>query len=212
MARLAKVSPNRMELLKNKRRLKLAERGHKLLKDKYDELVKRFYAFLREHENQREEAEKQIGELYLSFTLLRAQSPRLELSTLMNRVLLEVKLDVETKSLLNTKVPRIEIESRLKRNYAATLVPIALESFLQKLKSTIDLMAELVQFEHTVRVLAAEIEKTRRRVNALEHVFIPQISANIRFISMKMDEIDRENRIRFLRTKELLAAEAEFSI
>lgn len=204
MADLVKVSPNRMELLKNRRRLALAKRGYKLLKDKYDELVKRFIKYVKDNKGLREEAEKSLRQLYTDFTLLRSESPISALASLIERVPLTTELAVESKNLLNTKVPVITLKTTNVKNYPAASVPLALDKFLEQFAITLDYLTKLAQFEHTVRTLAAEIVKTRRRVNALEHVLIPQLSLNIRFIAMKMDEIDRENRTRLLRVKEML--------
>lgn len=204
MPELAKVSPNRMELLKNKRRLALAQRGHKLLKDKYDELVRRFIRYINENKGLRAESESLIRELYIKFSLLRAEQPIDPLTGFLELTPLDLQLDVQTTNLLNIKVPVIDIKTENKKNYSAASTPLAADAFLEQMQSVMEIVGKLAQFEQTVRSLASEIEKTRRRVNALEYVLIPSLQANIRFIAMKMDELDRENRTRLMKTKELL--------
>lgn len=208
MAELAKVSPNRMELLKNKRRLALAKRGHKLLKDKYDEFIRRFLVLIRENKELRSSVEQQMRALYVEFTLLRAEQPVKELVTLLELVPLELSVDTTSTKILNTKVPLLKAQLERKKKHLASVAPLAFERFISELNKAMDLLVGLAQHEQTVRLLASEIERTRRRVNALEHILIPSLSSNLRFITLKMDEIDRENRTRLMKTKELLLAQA----
>ncbi len=208
MAELVKVAPNRMELLKNKRRLTLAKRGHKLLKDKYDELIRRFLILIRENKELRASVEEQMRALYVEFTLLRAEQPIDDLAAILELVPLQLSLTATSTKILNTKVPVLEAQIEYKKKHLASGASLAFERFIPRLNETMELLVKLAQHEQTIRLLAAEIERTRRRVNALEHILIPSLSSNLRFITLKMDEIDRENRTRLMKTKELLLQEA----
>ena len=204
MPELGKVSANRMELLKNKRRQVLAKRGHKLLKDKYDELIRRFLAAIKESAVSREEAEDSLRLLYDRFVFFEIEATAQELMPLLERSPLSAGLEVDSQTLLNRKIPLLKLKTGRKRRHPAPAAPLAFDEFIIQLAKTLRILVKQAQKEHMIRILASEIEKTRRRVNALEYVLLPQLYNNIRFISMKMEELDRETRTRLMKTKEIL--------
>ena len=204
MPELGKVSPNRMELLKNKRRQVLAKRGHKLLRDKYDELIRRFLSAMKESVVLRKEAEDSLRQLYSTFVSFEIEATAQELMPLLDRSPLSARLEVESQNLLNRKIPLLKLRTSRKRQHPAPAAPLAFDEFIIQLAKTLRILVKQAQKEHMIRILASEIEKTRRRVNALEYVLLPQLHNNIRFISMKMEELDRETRTRLMKTKEIL--------
>lgn len=203
-----KISPNRMELLKLKKRAEMAKRGHKLLRDKLDELMKHFMAILDRIIEVRRQTEEELKESYTLSALTRGQmlGGEFEESVLCPRVRLGV--DIREKTLLNVRIPEITLQEEGEVDcYSLVLTPAILDTTVLQMEKTLLLLGELAEVEKTAEVLAEEIEKTRRRVNALEYVLIPQLQDNIKFITMKLDEIERESRIRVMKVKEMLEEE-----
>ncbi|OQB22774.1 MAG: V-type sodium ATPase subunit D [Firmicutes bacterium ADurb.Bin182] len=200
------VKPTRMELSNLKKRKKVAVRGHKLMKDKRDELVRRFIVFIRRNKELREQVEEKLEAAMKGFVLARASMSGAELEEALSYPARPVSILAGTQNVLSIKVPKLELKMPENFGYpygfATTSAELddAVQSFLQLLP----LLVELAEVEKTCNRLADEIEKTRRRVNALEYVMIPQISDAIREISMKLDENERGNLTRLMKTKEML--------
>jgi len=204
MARL-NINPTRMELTRLKRRLVVAKRGHKLLKDKQDALIKAFLDRAREAKSQRESLEEELMECYKSFLLARAQT----LPVMLEQALMisgsRVNLDVTTQNVMSVVVPVYDVRqegSTLNYGLATSLgsLDVALERFSEIIPKLIDLAAK----EKAIKLMAKEIEKTRRRVNALEHVMIPAFAETIKYITMKLDEQERSNTSRLMKIKEIV--------
>lgn len=213
MARSKTVTPTRMELTRIKRKLVTARRGHKLLKDKRDELMRQFLNLVRENKELREKVEAAIGEANRSFALARSgmsdEAVRVSFMTPKQ----EVSLDVTTKNIMSVEVPVYRSETRTSDgndiySYGFAFTSGDLDAGVAKLQEILPDMLRLAESEKSCQLMAAEIEKTRRRVNALEHVLIPDMESSIKFITMKLDENERSTQIRLMKVKDMMLEEA----
>ena len=205
MAKKINVNPNRMELSRLKTRLKVAIRGHKLLKDKQDALIKAFLEKARSLKDLRESVEKELEDCYRSFLLARAQTFPAMLEQALMITSTGLSLKISKKNIMSVIVPIFEVEqgeASLSYGLGTTTgnLDVALEKFSGLLPRLVSLAAE----EKALRLMAVEIERTRRRVNALEHVLIPSFQETIRYITMKLDDQERANLSRLMRIKEIV--------
>ena len=207
------INPTRMELTRLKGRLKTARRGHKLLKDKRDELMKQFMDVIRENRAIRKRVEEGLMRAHGAFTVAAAlMSPEmLEQSLLYPKQ--SVELDMTFENIMSVDVPRYQF--RTKSQDPGEIYPYGFAQTSGELDDAVDAMAgvfqdmlRLAEVEKTSQLLAEEIEKTRRRVNALEYVKIPQMEEAIKYISMKLDENERSNTIRLMKVKDMLLQES----
>ncbi len=207
------VSATRMELTRLKRSLKTATRGHKLLKDKRDELMKQFLDVVRENRQVRARVEHGLKAAHASFTVASAlmSSEMLEQSLLYPKQ--SVELDMTFRNIMSVNVP--EYQFKTKNTDPSEIYPYGFATTSCELDGAVDALAsvfqdmlKLAQIEKTTQLLAEEIEKTRRRVNALEYVKIPQMQESIKYISMKLDENERSNTIRLMKVKEMVLTDA----
>lgn len=205
MAKALNVNPNRMELSRLKRQLVVARRGHKLLKDKQDALVKEFLVRARATYELRLSVEKELSECYGGFLLARAQTlPQILEQTLM-AASGDLRVDVEYRNIMSVRVPEYALpEQHSELNYGLAASPGSLDVALEKFLDVMPKLVRLAAEEKAVRAMALEIERTRRRVNALEHVMIPSFSEAIRSISMKLDEMERSTLSRLMVIKEIV--------
>ena len=207
------INPTRMELTRLKGRLKTALRGHKLLKDKRDELMKQFMDVVRENRALRKRVEDALMRAHGSFTVASAlMSPEMLEQSLMCPKQ-SVELDMTFENVMSVNVP--EYHFRTKNDDPSQIYPYGfaqtsgeLDDAVSELSGVFQDMLKLAQIEKTSQLLAEEIEKTRRRVNALEYVKIPQMQANIKYITMKLDENERANTIRLMKVKDMILKEA----
>ena len=174
-----KVSATRMEFLKLKNRIKIAKRGHKLLKEKRDQLMKEFFEIEREAMEKRKEAEKILDEALKSFAFADATSPY------------EIELFSDISSEAGERV------------YSFITTPLMLDSAVEKEKQAMKSLKELAEIEDKLYKLAEEIERIRRRVNALEHIFIPELESSAKYIKQRLEEIELENIMTIMKIKEL---------
>lgn len=215
MARL-NVNPTRMVLTNLKKQLKVAVRGHKLMKDKRDELMKRFLELARENKALREEVEAQLMEVYASFSIASAvMTPDMMEEALMFPKQ-GVKLTVGSKNIMSVDVPVFDFETESQSAggegnifpYGFANTSGELDTAIEKLSDIFPKMLKLAAMEKEAGMLSDEIEKTRRRVNALEYVKIPQYQETIRYITMKLDEDERGNQTRLMKVKDMMVAQA----
>ena len=209
----ATINPTRMELTRLKGRLKTATRGHKLLKDKRDELMKQFLEIVRRNRELRQKVETGLEQANAAFTVAAAlMSPEmLEQALLYPKQ--SVELDMTSKNIMSVNVPVYSFHTRNEDPteiypYGFAQTSGELDAALEALSQVFQDMLELAQVEKTMQLLAADIEKTRRRVNALEYVMIPQFQEKIRYISMKLDENERGNITRLMKVKEMVLQDA----
>ena len=203
MARL-NVNPTRMELKKLKARLATATRGHKLLKDKSDEMIRRFTLLLRETKILREGVEAELSDVLKQFALARALTPSFEAETAFSMPAVEVNAECEVDSIMGVDVPKVRIVSEKRADglpYAYSEITGEADYSVQKASELLPKMVELAQLEKAVRVLAEEIERNKRRVNALEYVMIPQLQETIKYVKDKLDENERASIVRLMKVK-----------
>ena len=196
------INPTRMELTRLKGRLKTAQRGHKLLKDKRDELMKQFMDVVRQNREIRRRVEEGLMKVHGSFTVASAiMSPEmLEQSLLYPKQ--SVELDMTFRNIMSVNVPEYQFKTR--GTESGEIYPYGFAATSGELDDAVSALAQVLQ--DMLRL--AEIEKTRRRVNALEYVKIPEMQANIKYITMKLDENERANTIRLMKVKEIILKEA----
>lgn len=206
MAKL-NVNPTRMELRRLKIRLKTAVRGHKLLKDKADETVRQFMLFIYENKRLREEIESELSDALRAFMFARSVSDDAVLEEAIAMPVTSVELELSEKAVMSVSVPVIAVkrnEGHEKFPYAFSSVTAELDTSIEKLQTLLIKLVKLAEIEKTCNMLADDIEKNRRRVNALEYVMIPQIEETIKYITMKLDENERANTIRLMKIKDML--------
>ena len=201
------VNPTRMMLTQLKRRLATATRGHKLLKDKRDELMKNFLELARENGRLRKEVEEELGAVYSNFSVAAA----IISNEVMEESLMIPKQGVELQ--VSRDVP--EFSFKTKAENPADIFPYGfartsgeLDNAIVALSDLFPKLLELAAKEKQVQLLAAELEKTRRRVNALEYVMIPRLQVTIRYITMKLDENERSSQTRLMKVKDMMLAES----
>ena len=206
MARI-NVNPNRMELSRLKKRLAVAKRGHKLLKDKQDALIKAFLERARAGKDLREAVEKELAECYGTFVLSRAQTTPEILEQALIFPGARSTLSVEWRNVMSVMTPEYDVKQEGNPvNYGFVGVPLLLDAALEQFSKLILRLLELAAEEKAIRLMAGEIERTRRRVNALEYVMIPNLIETIRYISMKLDEQERSTLSRLMKIKEIVSA------
>jgi V/A-type H+-transporting ATPase subunit D len=202
-----------MVLTSLKRKLTVAKRGHKLMKDKRDELMKQFLELARENKVLRESVEKELMEVYGSFAIASAvMSPQLMSEALMYPTQ-GVDIDVSSKNVMSVNVPVFaftaeEAEGANIYPYGFAGTSGELDSAVKSLSRVFPRMLELAGKEKQADLMAQEIEKTRRRVNALEYVMIPRLTETIRYIRMKLDENERGNQTRLMKVKDMMVQAA----
>ena len=210
---MATLNPTRMVLNQKKGRLKTAARGHKLLKDKRDELMRQFMDVVRRNQELRIKVEKGLTEAFAALSVASAvMSPEmLEQSLLYPRQ--SVELDMNFKNVMSVYVPVYDF--RTKSADAGDIYPYGLaqtsgelDDALTALSGVFEDMLELAQVEKSMQLMAQEIEKTRRRVNALEYVMIPDLQADIKYISMKLEENENSTKVRLMKVKEMVLQDA----
>ncbi|OYD15238.1 V-type ATP synthase subunit D [candidate division WOR-3 bacterium JGI_Cruoil_03_44_89] len=201
------VNATRMEFLKLRKRTSIAKRGHKLLKDKQDELMERLLAMTKKVEELREKVEEELARTTKKFLLARAgmEPDFVEEALLIPTKRVEVEL--EEKNLLNVKIPvlRQSVSGEI-ISYGYHETSPELDAALYSLDKAIGDLLELAAMEKTLELIAVEIEKTRRRVNALEYILIPNLEETLRYIVMKLSEIERSTLSRLMRIKDIVRA------
>lgn len=200
-----RVNPNRMELLRLRQRGATARRGHKLLKDKLDELMKEFLARIAQVRKLRIEIERELSLASGLLAIARAEAGSAALTAALMAGEPAELLDVSELAVMSVRVPVVEMrELPAREGYSLATTPAVLDGALQRLGAVLPRMVDLATREKAIELLAAEIERTRRRVNALEYVLIPQIDETVRDIRMKLDEAERGNLTRLMKVKEMV--------
>jgi len=196
-----------MELTRLKRQIVVARRGHKLLKDKQDELIKKFIDLIKENKRLREEVEHDLEMALKSFTMARSQMPQEVLEESLMIPAAQVNIDVGKQNIMSVNVPKIDIHLQEGSNiysYGLASTSAELDNAISILSGMLPKMLKLSEIEKTCQLMADEIEKTRRRVNALEYVMIPSMEETIKYITMKLDENERSNITRLMKIKEMV--------
>jgi len=209
----AHVNPTRMELTRLKKKLVVARRGHKLLKDKRDELMRQFLELVRQNKTLREEVEKGILEANKKFVLARAVTTDEVLNVALMAPKQEVYLEIGSRNVMSVDIPVFHYKTKTPDandiySYGFAFTSSDLDDSVKYLSDILPDMLKLAEIEKSCQLLAAEIEKTRRRVNALEHVMIPQMEESIKFIVMKLDENERSSQVRLMKVKDMMLEQA----
>jgi len=204
---LLKVNPNRMELIRLKKRLIVAKRGYKLLKDKRDALIQVFVRLAKESNMVREELEEKLLKCYAIFSNTSSLMSKLALEETLMFPKAKGRAEVSFKNVMSVNVPQYKLKCE-GRYYSYGLVDTTaeLDSALKKYNEILPLMLRMAELDKSITLLANEIEKTRRRVNALEYVIIPDLEETIKFITMKLDEMARSSTSAIMRIKEIIRA------
>ena len=198
------VKPTRMELNNLKERLKTAERGHKLLKDKRDELMRRFISLIRENNQLRKEVESYLIDNLKSFAVAKSLKNSQMVEELFSIPSKEIELFVEKENIMSVTVPRMHMNITSQNEnseYSYLSSNSEMDDVFATMNSLIDKLLRLAEVEKTCQLMADEIEKTRRRVNGLEYSIIPNLSLTIHYIELKLEEAERANLVRIMKVK-----------
>jgi len=206
------VNPTRMELTRLKKKLVTALRGHKLLKDKRDELMRQFLDLVRENMALRKTVEQGIREANRNLVLARSSMSDEAVRVAFMAPKQEVSLSIATRNVMSVEIPVYTAHARTSDSndiysYGYAFTSSDLDDAVKKLADLLPDMLKLAQSEKSCQLLASEIEKTRRRVNALEHVLIPRMETDIKYITMKLDENERSSQVRLMKVKDMMLEE-----
>ncbi len=207
------VNPTRMMLSTLKKRLSTSVRGHKLMKDKRDELMKGFLELARENKELREKVEAALEDVYASFSVASALMSRAAVEEALMYPKQGVELGVGSKNVMSVDVPVFDFQTKAVDEtdiypYGYANTSGELDAAIGSMAKIFPMMLELAAKEKEAAMLAAELERTRRRVNALEYVKIPQLQMTIKYIVMKLDENERGNQTRLMKVKDMILEEA----
>ena len=203
------VNPTRMQLTALKKRLTTARRGHKLLKDKRDELMRQFLALVRENKELRRRVESGLADAAAHFAMAQAVMPQEVVDVALLAPKQEVGLELSTRNVMSVEVPAFQIHMKTDDpsdiySYGMAYTYSDLDDAVRMYAELLPDMLRLAEVEKASQLMASEIEKTRRRVNALEHVMIPQLEETIQYISMKLEENERSTRARLMKVKDMM--------
>lgn len=207
------VNPTRMQLTKLKKQLATAVRGHKMLKDKRDELMRRFIDLVQENKRLRDKVEQKLSECNSHFVNASAVMSKQALDASLMSPKQQVSVDVGSKNVMSVNIPEFIASTRTADKgdifpYGFAFTSFELDDAVMSLNEILPDLIKLAEIEKSCELMSAEIEKTRRRVNSLEHVMIPRYQETIKYISMKLEENDRSSRTRLMKVKDMLLDKA----
>ena len=202
---LTRVNPTRMELSRLKT-ARVAQRGHKLLKDKQDEMVRQFMAIIKESRSLRIETETELKKIIARFSSAKLKMSKAGIFEALMIPTKSIEIKTSSRTIMNIKIPELDIkdEGKIDLTYGFAFTPSELDEAIIALSKLLPKMVRLADLEKTCDLLANEIEKTRRRVNAIEHIMIPNMEADIKYIVQKLDDNERSNIIRLMKSKEII--------
>jgi V/A-type H+-transporting ATPase subunit D len=204
---LQNVKPTRMELLKLRKRVKLADKGHRLLKEKRDALISEFMVVIKEYKDARKRVEENLKIAFYNLLMTEVLLGSRDLEQISEITLRDINLDFITKNIMGVSVPIMKVDNVIRRvherGYGFLSTNAKLDDAARDFEESILSIVKLAEVEESVRRIAEEVEKTKRRVNALEYIVIPRLKATIKHIEMRMEEIERES---FLRLKKIKAS------
>lgn len=204
------VNPTRMEMTRLKKRLTTATRGHKLLKDKQDELMRRFILLIRQNDALRDEVEKELHAGMSDFMMASAIVSQEFIEEAIVFPKEEIEVSVSEKNIMSVNVPIMNMRRKSEQDeesvfpYGFVTTTSEMDSAIQKISDSMPNLLKLAEIEKTCQLMADEIEKTRRRVNALEYMTIPQLQETIKFIAMKLEENERSTITRMMKVKDIV--------
>ena len=204
---LQNVKPTRMELLKLRKRVKLADKGHRLLKEKRDALISEFMIVIKEYKEARKKVEENLKVAFYNLLMAEVLIGSRDLEQISKITLRDINVDFTTKNIMGVSVPIMKVDNLIRhvheRGYGFLSTNAKLDDAAKDFEESIVSIVKLAEIEESVRRIAEEVEKTKRRVNALEYIVIPRLKATIKHIEMRMEEIERES---FLRLKKIKAS------
>ena len=207
------VNPTRMQLSKLKKQLTTAVRGHKMLKDKRDELMRQFLDLVRETRELRDRVESELERCNAHFVNAGAVMSKEALDASLLSPKQQINVEVGSKNVMSVEIPQFSSDTRTANKgdifpYGFAFTSFELDDAVTSLDKLLPDLIKLAQYEKSCELMSAEIEKTRRRVNSLEHVMIPRYQETIKYISMKLEENDRSSRTRLMKVKDMLLDKA----
>jgi len=204
------VTPTRMELLKLRQRVSLAQKGHDLLREKMDALVIEFFEVLKKIGDAKSAALNQLSLAYRALSVCSAVMGTIETRQASREAKRELEIEISTRHIMGIVVPTLEVEelkrNALSRGYSLHTTSSVLDDASKEFEKALGLLVKLAELEESANAIARELEGTKRRVNALEYILIPRLKATIKFIEMRLDEMERENFSRLKRIKAMLEA------
>jgi V/A-type H+-transporting ATPase subunit D len=204
------ATPTRMELLKLRQRVSLAQKGHDLLREKMDALVIEFFEVLKRIGDARSAALNQLSLAYRALSVCSAVMGTTETRQASREAKREVEIEISTRNIMGIVVPTLELKAAkrnaLIRGYSLYATSSVLDDASKEFERALDLLVKLAELEESANAIARELEGTKRRVNALEYILIPGLRATVKFIEMRLDEMERENFSRLKRIKAMLEA------
>jgi|TARA_Y100000310_G_C20669143_1_gene809285 V/A-type H+-transporting ATPase subunit D len=210
------INPTRMELIKLNKKIKLADKGYKLLKEKRDALIMKFLEIIKQGSNLRTDVEKHFKQAYNDLVKSKAIMGALEVKSASMAVREIANAKFQTKNIIGIKVPEIALEEDERnlgnRGYSPITTSASLDEASSKFDTALNLVVQMAEVEKTIQMLATEVEKTKRRVNALEYIVIPRMRNTAKFIRMRLDEMEREDFSRLKKIKSKLAKKKEASL
>jgi len=202
---ILRVNPNRMELMRLRRRLQLALRGHKLLQDKLEEMMRRFLILLKDIDQAKEDFKERTQTMLAGLLYCRITSSKVNFEESLSKINSKTRIAVSTRRIMNVRVPVFNVEEfSIDKQYDFFKTSAQLDLVLAGAKDYVSSLLRLAQLFKTLDILSYEIERTRRRVNALEYMLIPSIQETIRYITQKLNEFERGNLVRLMRIKEVI--------
>ncbi len=207
------VNPTRMQMTKLKKQLVTAKRGHKMLKDKRDELMRQFIELVQKNKELREKVEAELVRCSAHFVNASAVMSKKALDSSLMSSKQQTGVDVGSKNIMSVDVPVFSSVSQSQEQgdiypYGFAFTSFELDDAVTSLNDLLPDLIKLAETEKSCELMAAEIERTRRRVNSLEHVMIPRYEATIKYIAMKLEENDRSSRTRLMKVKDMLLEKA----
>lgn len=207
------VNPTRMQLTKLKKQLTTAVRGHKMLKDKRDELMRQFLDLVRETRDLRDKVEKELNNCNSHFVNASAVMSKEALDASLMSPKQQINVELNVKNVMSVEIPEFSHKTRTSNEgdifpYGFAFTSFELDDAVVSLNNVLPDLIKLAEYEKTCELMSIEIEKTRRRVNSLEHVMIPRYQDTIKYISMKLEENDRSSRTRLMKVKDMLLDKA----
>lgn len=205
------INPTRMELLKLKDREKLAVKGHSLLKEKRDALIKEFFDILNKVKGSRGKVKETLKTAFEDLTAAQVVMGDLTVQKSALTVKESIDVEIDSRSIMGVVVPvmdsKMEKRTLINRGYSFADTSVRLDEAVKKFEESLALIIELGEIEKTVYLLAAEIESTKRRVNSLEHIIIPKLQNTVKSIEMRLQEMERENFVRLKMIKSTIEAD-----
>lgn len=201
------INPTRMELMKLKNKLIMSKRGHKLLKDKQDELIHTFMEMVYDTRNLREQVDQLFSEVLVMFSALKEKKALVEIYEMLMISQTVLDIDYKHRNIMTVEIPKIsinEVKSIDTQTFSDITSPIEIDSVKDKMNELFPLLIQLAEKEQSIYLMTEEISKTRRRVNVIENIMIPNLEEDIKRITMKLEDNERSNLVRVMKSKEIV--------